>query len=270
MKTKAAPAAISPERIRPTSPDLPAVNISEGRFTVRLAETPEEIEAVLRLRYQVFNVELGNEPATTSGLEQDEFDATSHHLIAISKETGEVIGGYRLRTLEMAGSAGGFYSSQEFCLEDLPEDVLAGSVEIGRACITPKFRNKLILFLLWKGLAAYIIQTRKRYLFGCCSLFTQDYAIGRRAWQQILRDGYLHKTYRVRAQDAYTFTPAEKQVSEITDELKVPKLFQSYLKIGTKVCSEPVIDRKFGTIDFFVIFDAARLDRRYRLMFFGE
>jgi putative hemolysin len=250
--------------------NLPAIDISEGRFNVRLANTPEEVAAALHLRYKVFNVELGNQPESAFGIEKDEFDSTSHHLIATLKDTGEVIGVYRLRTLEMAKHAGGFYSSQEFQLENLPEDVLARSVEIGRACIAKQYRNKSVLFLLWKGLASYVMKTKKRYLFGCCSLFTQDYAVGKKAWQQILRDGYLHETFRVKAQDDYAFTPQEKQVPDLTEELEVPKLFRSYLRIGTKVCSEPVIDRKFKTIDFFVICDVAKLDGRYKSMFFGE
>lgn len=277
MKTKAA-TAIRPEsvsllgylRYAKFSPNFPAIDISEGRFNVRLASTPKEVEAALHLRYQVFNVELGNEPESAFGIESDEFDSTSHHLIATLKDTGEVIGSYRLRTLEMAKNAEGFYSSQEFQLEDLPENVLAQSVEIGRACIAKEHRNKSVLFLLWKGLANYILQTKKRYAFGCCSLFTQDYAVGMRAWKQILRDGYLHKTFRVEGQEDYSFTPQEMEVPELEEELEVPKLFRSYLRIGTKVCSEPVIDRKFKTIDFFVVCDVAKLEKRYLGMFFGN
>lgn len=275
MKIKAAtvirPKIISPSGFlscQQTHEKFPAVEVSEGRFTVKLARTSAEMEAALRLRYKVFNVELGNEPESAYAIEKDKFDATSHHLIATLNDTGEVIGCYRLRTLEMAKTAGGFYSSQEFRLEDLPAEVLANAVEIGRACIAPNYRNKFILFLLWKGLANYITLTQKRYLFGCCSLFTQDYAVGKRAWQQILRDGYLHETFRVRGQELYDFTEEEKQVPEITEDLEVPKLFQSYLKIGTKVCSKPVIDRKFKTIDFFVICDIAKLGNRYSRIFF--
>lgn len=277
MKTKTA-TATRPEQVSllgylryaKLSANFPAIDISEGRFNIRLANTPEEVEAALRLRYQVFNVELGNEPESSFGIETDEFDPTSHHLIATLKNTGEVIGSYRLRTLEMAKNAEGFYSSQEFKLESLPKKVLAQSVEIGRACIAKQHRNKSVLFLLWKGLASYIMQTKKRYAFGCCSLFTQDYAVGMRAWKQILRDGYLHETFRVEGQEDYAFIPQEREVPELKEELQVPKLFRSYLRIGTKVCSEPVIDRKFKTIDFFVICDVAKLESRYLGMFFGD
>lgn len=252
------------------TPDLPKIDISEGRFNIRLAQTQSEVDAALRLRYQVFNVELGNEDEASFGFDEDEFDATSHHLIATSKETDEVVGVYRLRTLELARQTNGFYSDQEFKLKNLPEDVLAQSVEIGRACIARQYRHKAVLFLLWKGLANYIVQMRKRYLFGCCSLFTQDYAVGKKAWQKILRDGHFHESFRVEPQENYTFTPQEKDVPDLDEEIRLPKLFRSYLRIGAKVCSEPVIDRQFKTTDFFVIFDVAKLEDRYRRMFFGD
>ena len=40
-----------------------------------------------------------------------------------------------------------------------------------------------------------------------------------------------------------------------------------YLRIGARVCGPPMIDREFGTIDFFVVFDVADLSSKYRRMF---
>jgi putative hemolysin len=52
-------------------------------------------------------------------------------------------------------------------------------------------------------------------------------------------------------------------------EVKLPKLFATYLGIGAKVCSAPAIDRRFRTIDFLVVLDVLELDARSRRMFFG-
>jgi putative hemolysin len=38
--------------------------------------------------------------------------------------------------------------------------------------------------------------------------------------------------------------------------------------MGIKICGEPVIDREFGTIDFFVIFDLPAMSEKYKRMFF--
>ncbi len=128
--------------------NIPPITFSDGRFTVKIAETNSEVEAALRLRYKVFNVEFGNAEDTPFGLDIDEFDATSHHLIVQQNSTAEVVGVYRLRTLELAKSVNQFYSSQEFKLDNLPENVLEQSIEIGRASIAKHYRHKNVLFLL--------------------------------------------------------------------------------------------------------------------------
>lgn len=249
--------------------NIPPIIVSNGRFTVKIAETNSEVEAALRLRYKVFNVEFGNAEDTPFGLDVDEFDATSHHLIVQQNSTAEVVGVYRLRTLEIAKTVDQFYSSQEFKLENLPENVLKQSIEIGRASIAKNYRHKNILFLLWKGLADYIRAANKRFVFGCCSLFSQDFAVAQAVFRKLEKEDYLWKDYYVKGQKNFDFTEEEKLVPAVKKEIELPQLFNIYLRIGAKVCSPPVIDRKFGTIDFFVVFDVENLDRRYRSIFFG-
>ncbi len=249
--------------------NIPPINFSDKRFTVKIAENAEEVEAALRLRYKVFNIEFGEEKDTPFGMDVDKYDYTSHHLIVRKNDTKEVVGVYRLRTLELAQTADQFYSNQEFTLEDLSVDVLKDAIEIGRASIAKNYRHKNVLFLLWKGLAEYIKATNKRYVFGCCSLFSQDYSEGLSTFHKLKNENYLCNDNFVEGQKEFDFTDEEKLSAKINEEIELPQLFRLYLRIGAKVCSPPVIDRKFGTIDFFVIFDIDNLDRRYRMLFFG-
>jgi putative hemolysin len=146
---------------------IPRIEIADGKYEVRLAQTTEEIDAALKLRFEVFNLELeeGLDSSFQTGRDRDEFDATCHHLIATDLSNENVIGTYRLRTIEMAGNAEGFYSFSEFDLHQLPAAVLNQSVELGRACIAQSHRNRQVLFLLWKALALYVVTERKRFLF---------------------------------------------------------------------------------------------------------
>jgi putative hemolysin len=252
--------------------DVPIEEISEGRYTVRFARTSEEIDAALRLRFSVFNLEL-NEGLDSSFLterDEDEFDSTCHHLIVVERETNKVVGTYRLRTLEMAKTAGGFYSSGEFRVEDLPVNVLAQSLEIGRSCIAREHRNTRVLFLLWKGLALYVRKMRKRYLFGCCSLFTLDCSEGKRAAQKLREMNALHPEIRVDARQECQCRPEDFLTPEVKEEAELPRLFNTYLRIGAKICGEPAIDRQFKTIDFFVLFDIETIEERYYRMFFSS
>lgn len=251
--------------------DLPELEVEEGRYVVRFARTSDEIDAALRLRFEVFNLELneGLESSYLTERDEDEFDQTSHHLLVIKKDTDEVVGTYRVRTWEMSRRHG-FYTEQEFDLKNLPHEVLEQSIEIGRACIDRDFRNTKVLFLLWKGLALYVLFTKKRYLFGCCSLFTQDCTEGKRALRMFERDGFmLQERFRVEPRGACACRPEEHLTEDSGEDLELPRLFKTYLRIGARVCGEPVIDRQFKTIDFFVIFDTKTIEERYYKMFFS-
>jgi putative hemolysin len=251
--------------------NLPAGEIVEGKYVARFASTNEEIDAALRLRFEVFNLELneGLESSYITERDEDEFDSTCHHLIVVEKETNNVVGTYRLRTGEMANIAHGFYTETEFDLSLLPTEVIKDAVEIGRACIERNHRNARVLFLLWKGLAMYLTETKKRYMFGCCSLMSQDCTESKRALRQLKRDGHLHETLRVTPRPECTCRPEDFHSPDTDQELELPRLFGTYLRIGAKICGEPAIDRQFKTIDFFVIFDAKEMPEKYREMFFG-
>lgn len=236
------------------------------RYTVKLAKTQKEIESALRLRYEVFNVELaGENPGdNVSGLEYDRFDLVCRHLLVVDQETQETVGTYRLNTIETAGAPSGFYSFGEFVLEDLPEDVLSDSIEIGRACIAQEHRNTKVLFLLWKGLADHLRQTGKRYFFGCCSIFSRDRSDGINAFRQLTDAGFHHESINVRPRPGKVCRSSDPDLSRPID---LPPLFKMYLEIGAKICGFPVIDSDFGTIDFFVVCDVNAINEKYRRLF---
>lgn len=251
--------------------DLPPTEIARGKYALRFARSAEELDAVLRLRFEVFNLELheGLESSFLTGRDLDGFDLTCHHLLVCEREGGEVVGTYRLRTAEAALATGGFYSAGEFELSSLPARVLVESVEIGRACIAREHRNTQVLFLLWQGLAAYMTHNRKRYFFGCCSLTSQEPQEGMRVLNHLERRGHLHPTLRVPPRAGHECAPEGYFVVD-GQGVKVPRLFETYLRFGAKVCGPPAIDRAFKTIDFFVLFDAEELDARTRQTFFVE
>ncbi len=244
--------------------------IRSENYAVRIACSQKEIESALRLRYEVFNVEMAGEkpPGNSSGIESDAFDFVCHHLIVIERKTLKTVGTYRLNTLETAQTLSGFYSSGEFSIEDLPFDLLASAVEIGRACITREHRNTKVLFLLWKGLAQYLKFSGKRYLFGCCSVFSTDAGIGADAFRELKRNNFLHRKYRVKPRREKLCPMGKSLKRHIPAEL--PMLFKMYLKIGARVCGKPIVDHDFGTIDFFVIFDLAEINPKYRQLFLSE
>jgi putative hemolysin len=248
--------------------DAPRAEIGDSKYAVRFAETAAEVDAVLKLRFDVFNLELGEglESSFLTGRDEDGFDGSCHHLMVVERASGDVVGTYRLQTGVMAAEARGFYSAGEFDLSHLPAAVLADAVEVGRACIARAHRNTRVLFLLWKGLAAYLAHHRKRYFFGCCSLPSQDAREAQRVSRFLERGGHMHPGLAVPPRPGFECDEADADDAPP----RIPPLFGIYLRYGAKVCSPPAIDRAFGTTDFFILFDADAMDRRTHRMFFGS
>ncbi len=247
---------------------LPAEKIVEGRYEVRFARTTDELDELLALRYGVFNLELGEglESSHATGLDRDEFDAVCHHLIVTERATDRIIGTYRLQTGAMARGHIGFYSDAEFDLSLIPAAVLDDSVELGRACIALEHRNTQVLFLLWKGLARYLTATDQRYLFGCCSLTSQDPAEGWAVMALLERRGQVHPDLRTAPRPGFECVRGGRFAGRV----KIPKLFRLYLRHGALACGPPAIDRRFKTIDYLVIFDVTGLDDKRFSTFFGR
>jgi putative hemolysin len=249
---------------------IPLIEIREGQYLVRFARTREELDAVLKLRFEVFNLELGEGLASSfqTGRDLDEFDETCHHLIVLEAARDKVVGTYRMQTGEMAAMGMGFYTAREFDFSLIPPKVLADGVELGRACVAQSHRNAQIIFLLWKGLAAYIAHNLKRYLFGCCSLTSQDPQEGRRVMELLREQGHLHPNLFAPPHPDYACQPGDLNVGA-SEVAKIPRLFRTYLRYGAKVCSPPAIDRQFKTIDFLVLFDVVEMDAQLRSTFLG-
>ncbi len=256
----------------PVFPELLPGPLDVGRFHLSFARSTEDLAAIQRLRFDVFNLELreGLDESFATGLDADRFDPVCHHLIVTDRTTDQVIGTYRMQSSEMAERHRGFYSDDEFDLGGLPSDMLRDSIEVGRACVAKPFRNRQVLFLLWKGLAAYLERNRKRYLFGCCSLTSQDPVEGWRVMEHLVEQAQVRTDLRVEPRPAWRcypqgFTPPADPAPL---PVVVPKLFGLYLRYGGKVCGPPALDRYFKTIDYLVLLDIEDLDPESHAMFF--
>jgi len=118
-----------------------------------------------------------------------------------------------------------------------------------------------------KGLAVFAESVGKRYLFGCCSLTSQDPGDGWRAMEYSRRSGFLHPHFMIPARDPFACDRVSPVVSGGSSSFSLPKLFSSYMRFGAKVCSEPALDRDFKTIDFFVMLDLGSISAKTREIF---
>jgi putative hemolysin len=237
--------AVSTERKRPT-------------YSVRFARKEEEVRAALRLRFEVFNLELneGLASAHATGMDEDQFDEVCDHLIAVEEDSGAVVGTYRMQTGTMAGLHLGYYSACEFDFTTF-EPFRDSLVELGRACVHRDHRSIAVISMLWREIVRYAMDRNARYLIGCSSLTSQDPAHGRALYNRFVAEGHLSDPeFRTVPLPAFKL----EQVEPLADCPPPPKLLRAYLGIGAKICSTPAIDRAFGTIDFLTMIDCFNAD----------
>lgn len=263
---RVAPDASTYPRHGDSCPDLDLVG---GSYTARFARSLADLEAVQRLRFQVFNIELreGLDESFETGLDQDQYDQNCHHLMVIHRESNTVVGTYRLQTSVMAQQCAGFYTDSEFDLSALPDELVDRSVETGRACVAADHRNGRVINMLWKGLASYVCWNRKTVLFGCCSLTSQSPHVARHTYDFLSQGGFLHPTYRIQPRPDYVAYGPDF-VPDVDVTVKLPALFAGYLKLRAKVTGPPALDRMFKTIDFLTLMDLNDLEPQVRHTFF--
>ena len=228
---------------------------SSTGYKVRTTRAMDDIEAAQRLRYEIFNLELGEGLAESRerGLDADPFDKQCDHLIIEESKTGIVVGTYRLQTGAIAKAGLGYYSAQEFDFSPY-EPLRDGILELGRACIHKDHRKRAVLDLLWRGIAGYASASGCRYLLGCSSLTSQEPAEGWGLFRQ-LEANHLAPP-GLRTSPIGNFRMPEP--GGVFQKVKTPKLFAAYLGVGAVIAGPPALDREFKTIDFLTILDLAK------------
>jgi putative hemolysin len=258
-------------RSLPLLPEKPRIFAEIGRYRVRLAESVEDRDAACRLRFRVFNIELGEGLASSyqTGLDTDQFDLFCEHLLVEDKlETNparRIVGTYRMQSGSTAARNLGYYSEQEFDFARY-EPLRPGILELGRASVDREHRTPEVLTLLWRGIAQYAHDMGLRYLIGCSSLNTKDPADGWQMYRQ-LEQYWVSPEFETRPTVAYA-CPSEQegayaqpspcqhdQSLRTPTQVKAPKLLKTYLAIGARICAPPAWDREFGTIDFLTLLD---------------
>lgn len=235
---------------------IPQTGMQSSHYRADFARNDAELEEVLRLRFEVFNIELGEglDSSFETRMDRDKYDNQCHHLIVRDERTGELVGTYRMQTGKMAEAGHGFYSADEYDLSHFPKDMLENSLELGRACIANAHRNGRVLFLLWRGLFAYLRHNQLRYMFGCCSLNSQSPVQGSALYTRLRRAGNLHPDFIIPARPDFVCTETPVPEEEVVGT-ELPRLMSLYLDYGACICSQPAIDRAFKTIDYLALFD---------------
>ncbi|SLN11142.1 hypothetical protein PEL8287_00224 [Roseovarius litorisediminis] len=245
----------------------------EPKFSIKLAETKEELRAAQRLRYRVFIEELGgNGPLVDheARLELDRFDEFFDHLILIDEHNnGAVVGVYRLLRDDQAKLAGQYYSEDEYDLS-----VLANSgrrmMELGRSCLDPAYRGGVAMYHLWHGLARYVADYNIEILFGVASFHGSDVDQLAQPLSLLHHRHLAPEELRVRVHAAH-FQPMdlieENHLDRRAAMLQVPALIKAYLRLGGYVGEGAFVDHAFNTTDVCLVMDTARMKEKQKTIY---
>ena len=107
--------------------DCERLATSTPLFRLSLAQNMDDTIACQRLRYQIFNCEMG-----------DGFDVVCDHLMVHDVATAKLVGTYRMQTGYRAKSNLGYYRAQLFDVRPF-ESIRGEFLELGRACVHQNF-----------------------------------------------------------------------------------------------------------------------------------
>jgi putative hemolysin len=244
-----------------------------NNFEIKLVENEQEYDETLRLRYEVFNIEMGEGLSSSSetGRDEDQYDPYCDHLIVKSiEDNNKIVGTYRFMRKEAAENGIGFYSELEFDLSKLKE---TGEeiIELGRSCVHKDFRSKNVMSYLWAGLAKLIDEAGAKYLFGCGSIHSDNVntisSIFRYFKEKHYSDEY-HRVYpkkgfEVKGLNPYIEVENAKEVFR-----SIPPILKGYIRLSAQCCGEPAWDPEFGCADLFILLDTKKITKKYSDHFF--
>jgi putative hemolysin len=241
----------------------------EKQLIVKQATQNHEIEAALRLRFEVFNIEMneGLQNSYRTGLDRDEYDSVCEHIIVVDESKDLVVGTYRMLLGSEAEKTLGYYSENEFEMSSFRK--LSGEkLELGRACVHQDYRGTAVLGLMWSGIASHIDKYNVDYIFGCGSIHTIN--------PSVINSIYAHFRTKYMADNIFRVTPLKKipgfNAGAHPDRRLIsehmPPLLGAYLRLGAQIAGEPAFDEQFGVADFLVLLDREKLLTRYKARYF--
>ena len=231
--------------------------IDTPKFTVKIAESKEELLNVFHLRHNVFHKERSG-LTLKSQISTDEFDIYADQLIVIDKNNNQVVGTYRLISSL-------FNSKEQFCnwnLFDMREFInkkIGNGIEMEWACLHKDVRTSRTIHYLWLGLAKYFRQTNSNYMFGQVNVLNSNPEEVACIYNTLLDNQVVDTTFIVHPKKEHAVKNFAqlllKKKSNQEKLSKLSRLFLWYLKLGARVHGHPVFNAEFDKYGFLLSLD---------------
>ncbi len=262
-------------------------------YYARAAQLPNILPEIGRLREMTFRQ--ANE-GTGQARDLDRFDKQYLHLFVWNVKQQELVGAYRLGQTDVIlrrQGIRGLYTSTLFKYKRALLDQLDPALEMGRSFVRPEYqKNYSALFLLWKGIAAYIARhPRYSNLFGPVSINNEYQSTSRQLLVRFLEMnnfvGNLAHLIKPRhplrersipSCDPQTISRTIKSIDEVSeliseieqDHKGIPILLKQYLKLGGKLLAFN-IDPDFSfVLDGLLWVDLTKTDEKILYRYLGK
>jgi putative hemolysin len=270
--------------------------LASGEFDVlvgTMPQLPNVMREIARLREISFR-QAGE--GTGKALDMDAFDAHYLHLFLWNREAREIAGAYRLGAtdrIRRQHGIKGLYTTSLFSYGEEFLDRLGNALEMGRSFIRPEYQKSYNpLLLLWKGIAAYVVQNpRYHVLFGPVSISNDYTGASRQLIVQYLKE-QLQRTdmaemvkprtpfrrQKVKGWEEAAAAPGVCSIEELsamvadieTDQKGVPVLLRQYLKLGGKLAGFNVDGAFSKVLDGLIIVDLHETDTKVLERYMGK
>lgn len=260
-------------------------------YVARAGEIPSVLREIGRLREITFRA-VGE--GTGRSIDLDAFDAYYRHLFVWNRERREIVGAYRLGvTEEILAERGvaGLYTSTLFDYDAALFERMGPAIEMGRSFVRTEYQKSLSgLFLLWKGIGAFVVRhPRWGTLFGPVSISADYQSISQQLMVAFLeRNNYVHpwsrhvrprNPFRPRRRDRADRSPSTLRdledvstfISEIeADQKGVPILIKQYLKLDGRLLGYNVDPDFSNVLDVLLMVDLRRTEKRILARYMGR
>ncbi|MFT6088408.1 GNAT family N-acetyltransferase [Sulfitobacter sp.] len=236
------------------------IAMSNGRYDVFTAETPQDIQSAQALRALAFGLK--------TPFDSDAFDTHQRHVLVRERGGGRLVCCFRIGVFEGPGIMDS-YAAQYYGLARLA-GFEGKMMELGRFCVHPDAADPDIVRIAWAELTRFVDSQGIRLLFGCTSfkgtdpraflgtfaLLAQDH-LAPRAW---------HPTEA--ADEVVRFADLASDGLGRKDALQhMPPLLRTYLLMGGWVSDHAVVDRHMNTLHVFTGLEIDAIpDNRKRLL----
>ncbi|RCS26388.1 GNAT family N-acetyltransferase [Polaribacter sp. WD7] len=237
-------------------------------FFAAAKEIPNLLHEIGRLREITFR-DVGE--GTNNAIDLDKYDNYYNHLFLWDSNANCLVGAYRMglgSKIYKEFGIDGFYVHTLFKIEPELHQMMANTIEMGRAFIIGEYQQKpMPLFLLWKGIVHVTFRyPEHKFLMGGVSISNQFSEFSKSLMIEFMKSHYYDpyiaqyiypkKEYKVKLKDAdkdfvFDETKADLQkFDKIIDEiepgaLRIPVLIKKYVKQNARLVAFNV-DPKFN------------------------